>query len=93
MKTISIEDAKVISDKVSNYLENAQQLRAMLAKARADMLLAIEVGDRAARERLSEEIEELRKALFKVISESTNMIKDMSESEIVHGTGAEHEKS
>ena len=93
MKTISIEDAKMISDKVSNYLENAQQLRAMLAKARADRLSVIEAGDRAARERLSEEIEELRKALFNVISESTTMIKDMSESEIVHGTGAEHEKS
>ena len=86
MKTISIEDAKMISDKVSNYLENAQQLRAMLAKARADMLSAIEVGDRAARERLGEEIEGLRKALFKVISESTTMIKEMSESVIVHGT-------
>lgn len=85
MKTCSIDYAKAASDKVSVNLMQIQQIKILLASVRDEICNAMAADDRDARERARDEESELLKEFFRLLGESTATIKELSETEIIHG--------
>jgi flagellar biosynthesis regulator FlaF len=85
MKTITIEYAKMQSDKVSGLLETAQKFKAVLASTLKHLAKAKEQDDKEDIDALENDVAIWRRGLVQRVGEASVILRELSESEILHG--------